>query len=161
MSVHPETAEAIATTLIRVMKVMTAMRHAAPRPHPAVDPSHYPVLFTLAPQPRRVSALAELTHSDISTVSRQVSHLCQHGLVEKIDDPQDGRAQLISLSTTGCQLITKLVEGRGEWFTHLLADWSDEDAQAFAQYLTRFGNDAESFKASHGAGLTAPSHQEH
>ncbi len=161
MPVKTETAESIASTLIRVMKVMTAMRHHAPRQHPAVDPSHYPVLFSLAAEPRRVSALADMIHSDVSTVSRQVSHLVQHELVAKIEDPEDGRAQVISLSPQGRDVIEKLHRGRGEWFTHLLAGWSDEDAQAFEHYLTRFGNDAEAFKAHLSGASPAHHDQEH
>ena len=161
MSVSRETAESIATTLVRVMKVMTAMRHHAPRQHDAVDLSHYPLLFTLAIEPRRVSVLAEMIHSDVSTVSRQVSHLVQHGLIEKIDDPEDGRAQLLSLSPTGSEVIERLIRGRGEWFEALLSDWSDTDAQSFAHLLTRFGNDVETFKAGLGAAPHLPSTQEH
>ena len=54
--VQPDTAQAISNTLIRVMKIMSAMKHRAPREHPALDPSHYPVLFCVAAEPRRVSA---------------------------------------------------------------------------------------------------------
>jgi len=159
MSVRTETAEEIATTLVRILKIMASMRHHAPRQHPAVDPSHYPLLFTLAREPRRVSALADMIHSDVSTVSRQVTHLVQHGIIEKIGDPEDGRAQLLSLSPAGTEVIEKLTRGRGEWFTVLLAGWSDEDARAFEQYLTRFGNDVEAFTDGLTA-ATAPSHQE-
>ena len=160
MSVRTETAEEIATTLVRILKIMASMRHHVPQQHPAVDPSHYPVLFNLAREPRRVSALAEMIHSDVSTVSRQVTHLVQHGIIEKIGDPEDGRAQLLSLTPVGAEVIEKLTRGRGEWFTRLLAGWSDEDAQAFEHYLTRFGNDVEAFKAGLSA-ATPPSHQEH
>ena len=114
-TVQPETAQALSHTLVRVMKIMSAMKHQAPRQHPAVDPSHYPVLFSLSGTPQRVSAVADTIHSDVSTVSRQVSHLVQHGLLEKIGDPDDGRARL-SLSPSGREVIEKLVRGRGEWF---------------------------------------------
>jgi len=145
-TVQPETAQTLSNTLVRVMKIMSAMKHQAPRQHPAVDPSHYPVLFCLSGAPLRVSAVAESIHSDVSTVSRQVSHLVQHGLLEKIGDPDDGRAQLLSLSPTGREVIDKLVRGRGQWFGQLLASWSDEDVRAFDAYLTRFGDDLEAFK---------------
>ena len=161
MPVRRETAESIATTLGRVMKVMTAMRHHAPRQHDAVDPSHYPLLFTLASDPRRVSVLAEMIHSDVSTVSRQVSHLVQYGLIAKIDDPEDGRAQLLSLSPTGSEVIERLLRARAEWFEALLSTWSDPDAQSFAHLLTRFGVDVERFKAGLGAAPPVPSTQEH
>lgn len=153
MSVQPRTAEAISNTLMRVMKVMSSMRHHAPRQHAAVDPSQYPLLFSLSGEPRRVSAVADSIHSDASTVSRQVSHLVQHGLLVKIGDPEDGRAQLLSLSPAGLEVIDKLVRGRGQWFERLLASWSDDDARTFEHYLTRFGDDLEAFKAQ----LAAPS----
>lgn len=146
-TVQPETAQTLSHTLVRVMKIMSAMKHQAPRQHPAVDPSHYPVLFCLSGTPLRVSAVADSIHSDVSTVSRQVSHLVQHGLLEKIGDPDDGRAQLLSLSPTGREVIDKLVRGRGQWFGQLLASWSDEDVRTFDAYLTRFGDDLEAFKA--------------
>jgi DNA-binding MarR family transcriptional regulator len=150
-TVQPETTQALSHTLVRVMKIMSAMKHQAPRQHPAVDPSHYPVLFCLSGNPQRVSAVADTIHSDVSTVSRQVTHLVHHGLLEKIGDPVDGRAQLLSLSPTGRKVIDELVQGRGQWFGQLLASWSDEDVRAFDAYLTRFGDDLEAFKARVGA----------
>ncbi len=161
MPVNPDTAEAMATTLVRVMKVMASMRQHAPRHHPAIDSSHYPLLFTVAGEPRRVSVVAESIHSDVSTVSRQVSHLAQHGLIEKIGDPDDGRAQLLSLTPTGVEVIEKLVRDRGQWFELLLASWSDDDAQTFEHFLTRFGDDVEAFKAALTATPAALSTQEH
>jgi DNA-binding MarR family transcriptional regulator len=152
-AVQPETAQALSHTLVRVVKIMSAMKHQAPRQHAAVDPSHYPLLFCLAGTPLRVSAVADSIHSDVSTVSRQVSHLVQHGLLLKIGDPDDGRAQLLSLSPAGREVIDKLVQGRGQWFGQLLASWSDEDVRTFDAYLTRFGDDLEGFKSR----LAAPS----
>jgi DNA-binding MarR family transcriptional regulator len=146
-AVQPETAQALSNTLVRVMKIMSAMKHQAPRQHPAIDPSHYPVLFCLSGEPQRVSAVAESIHSDVSTVSRQVTHLVHHGLLDKIGDPDDGRVQLLSLSPSGREVIDKLVRGRGQWFGQLLASWTDEDVRAFDAYLTRFGDDLEAFKA--------------
>jgi len=146
-TVQPETTQALSNTLVRVMKIMTAMKHQAPRQHPAVDQSHYPVLFCLAANPLRVSGVADTIHSDVSTVSRQVTHLVHHGLIEKIGDPVDGRAQLLSLSPSGREVIDKLIQGRGQWFGQLLESWSDQDVRAFDAYLTRFGDDLEAFKS--------------
>ncbi len=147
--VHPETAQAISRTFVRIMKIMAAMKQYAPRQHAAVDPSHYPLLFCVSDEARRVSAVAESIHSDVSTVSRQVTHLVQHGLLEKIGDPVDGRAQLLSLSPSGREVIEALVQRRGLWFEELLSSWTDEEARAFEHYLSRFGDDVEAVKAQH------------
>ena len=132
------TAERVSLGLIRVMKLMQALRHNAPRQHPAVDTAAYPVLFTVAAEPRRVSTLAELVHSDISTVSRQVTTLAAHGLLEKVSDPEDGRAQVVRLTPEGEALVARIQHTRNEWFARLLADWDHDDAADFAAHLERF-----------------------
>lgn len=160
-TVQPETAQAISHAFVRVMKIMSSMKHHAARQHPAVDPSHYPLLFCVSSAPRRVSAVADSIHSDVSTVSRQVTHLVQHGLLEKIGDPQDGRAQLLSLSPAGREVIELLIQRRGSWFEQLLSSWSDDEAKTFERYLSRFGDDVEVFKAqlsAPGFGSLDPNH---
>lgn len=137
--VDPQSAERVSLGLIRVMKLMQALRQHAPRIHPAVEAAAYPLLFNLAAEPRRVSALAECVHSDVSTVSRQVSTLVGHGLLEKVSDPDDGRAQVVRLSDEGHDLLRQLQEHRSSWFGQLLDGWSSEEAQEFATYLERFG----------------------
>jgi DNA-binding MarR family transcriptional regulator len=138
-----ETAERVSVGLIRLMKLLQAMRQHAPRIHPAVDATAYPILFNLAAEPRRVSVLAEVVHSDVSTVSRQVSTLEGHGLVDKVSDPADGRAQVVQLSTEGTALLAGITQQRTEWFRELMGDWTPEEASAFAGHLERFGADLE------------------
>ena len=138
-----ETAERVSVGLIRLMKVLQAMRQHAPRIHPAVDATAYPILFNLAAEPRRVSVLAELVHSDVSTVSRQVSTLEGHGLVAKVSDPADGRAQVVQLSAEGKTLLAGIQQQRTEWFRELMGDWTPEEASDFAGHLERFGADLE------------------
>jgi DNA-binding MarR family transcriptional regulator len=116
------------------------MRQHAPRLHPAVDSAAYPVLFHLAAEPRRVSALADCVHSDVSTVSRQVSTLVTHGLLEKVTDPDDRRAQVVRLSDEGQALLARIQQYRHEWFTALLQGWTTEEASDFADHLERFGS---------------------
>jgi len=132
------TAERFSVDLVRLVKLLKAVRQHAPRVHPAVDTMAYPLLFNLAAEPRRVSALAECIHSDISTTSRQVSSLVGHGLVEKLSDPEDGRAQVVSLSDEGRKLLGAIHHQRTAWFEELLEGWSTEDASTFASHLERF-----------------------
>ena len=138
-----QTAERVSVGLIRLMKLLQALRQHAPRIHPAVDATAYPVLFNLAAEPRRVSVLAECVHSDVSTVSRQVSTLEGHGLVDKVSDPDDGRAQVVRLSGEGQTLLAGIQQPRTEWFRELMADWTAEEASDFAGHLERFGADLE------------------
>lgn len=114
------------------------MRQLAPRIHPAVEPSHYPVLFALRDGPLRIGDLAERTLSDASTTSRQITHLDRSGLVEKLPDPNDGRAQVVGLTGEGSQLLATIVQRRDGWFAAVLADWPDEDLHTLATYLDRF-----------------------
>jgi DNA-binding MarR family transcriptional regulator len=145
MAISLETATRLNIELVRVLKVFQSLRQHAPKVHPGVEPASYPILFNLIAAPQRVSVLAELVYSDISTVSRQVTTLVSHGLLEKVSDPQDGRACMVSLSSEGSALVERLKTTRGEWFRQVLKDWEPADAEALGDYLERF---ATSFQVS-------------
>lgn len=138
MSVSRESAAELATGLIKVMRLMHSRKTQAPRIHPGVDVASYPLLLNLTAEPRRVSGLADCVHSDVSTVSRQVSALASLGLVTKVSDPDDGRAQLLTLTDEGQRLLDRLAEQRTNWFHALLQDWSEPDVATFCGYLGRF-----------------------
>jgi len=129
--------------LIRVVKLLHHVRQQSPRQHPQVDPMAYPLLFNLKVAPMRVSALAEALHSDVSTVSRQVSTLVELGFVARGPDPDDGRAQALSLTDAGGNLLSAIREGRDRWLQGLLANWSDDDVTAFSTHLRHFASDLE------------------
>jgi DNA-binding MarR family transcriptional regulator len=137
MAISHDTAAQLSHELVRLMKLFQSLRQHAPRLHPGVDTASYPILFNLQNGPRRVSDLAGCVHSDVSTVSRQVTGLATHGLLEKVPDPQDGRAQVLSLTSDGTDLLERLKDQRGEWFRSILADWSEEEAKAFIGSLER------------------------
>jgi DNA-binding MarR family transcriptional regulator len=77
-------------------------------------------------------------------VSRQVSALVAHDLLEKVSDPDDGRAQVVRLSGEGQALVDRIRIDRNEWFRTLLDDWTPEEARDFATHLERFGDALES-----------------
>src|SRR3954452_21927503 len=67
-----------------------------------LDPAAAQLLVWLAKQgPSRQGELAECTFLDPSTVSRRISQLVQHGLVERRADPADGRAVQLLLTGKG------------------------------------------------------------
>jgi len=153
MAISLETATRLNMELVRVLKLFQSMRQHAPKVHPGVEPASYPILFNLIAAPQRVSVLAECVFSDTSTVSRQVTTLVSHGLLEKVSDPQDGRAWVVSLSTEGAALVEQLKAARGQWFREVLQDWEPADAEALGDYLERF---ATSFQMSKAAPFQLP-----
>jgi DNA-binding MarR family transcriptional regulator len=138
MAISLENATRLSIEMSRVMKLFGSMRQHTPKVHPGVEPASYPILFNLTAGPQRVSLLAEHVYSDVSTVSRQVTTLFSYGLLDKVTDPHDGRACMVSLSTEGVELVEHLKTSRGEWFRQLLQDWEPADAQVFTDYLERF-----------------------
>jgi DNA-binding MarR family transcriptional regulator len=142
------TTDRVSLGLVRLMKLLQSMKLHAPRLHPAVDATAYPLLFNLLAQPRRVSALADVIHSDVSTVSRQVSTLVGHGLLEKVSDPEDGRAQVVRLTDEGHTLLHAIQQQRTEWFRDLMDDWTPDQVSDFADHLERFGSALETNRES-------------
>ena len=146
MAISLDSATRLSTDLVRIVKLFHSLRQHAPKLHPGVEPGSYPILFNLVAEPRRVSQLADCVHSDVSTVSRQVTTLVSHGLLDKVADAQDGRAFMVSLSEEGAELVERLKVSRGEWFRAMLQDWEPADAEAFGDYLERFATSFESSK---------------
>jgi DNA-binding MarR family transcriptional regulator len=117
--------------------------------HPdAVDRATYLLLVHLAKDgARRAGALAEAVHSDPSTVSRQVAHLVQLGLVERVADPADGRATLLVATDEGRRVFDENRQLRNRGIASLMSEWPDDDRRTFARLLTRFTDSFESHKA--------------
>ncbi len=145
--------------LVRTMKLLQSMKHHAPRAHPEVDPMAYPVLFTLSCRPSRLSELADKVYADVSTMSRQVTHLVGLGMIDRLPDPDDGRAQLLTVTDAGVQLLDDLRRGRETWLRGLLEGWSEPDVRTFTDYLQRFADAVERSRGAlpHEAAATSPS----
>lgn len=129
----------IGVDLSRIVKSLMALRSRSqvPLPHAGIDYPQLPILFALSTGPSRVSDLATCIHSDISTVSRQVATLASLGLLHRVADPQDGRAQLISLTPDGARAIEGITTARAAWIRTMLADWSPQETEDLAQNLER------------------------
>jgi DNA-binding MarR family transcriptional regulator len=138
MAISLEGATQLSVEMSRVMKLFGSLRQHAPKVHPAVEPASYPILFSLTAGPARVSLFAEHVYCDVSTVSRQVTTLVSIGLLDKVSDPHDDRACMVSLSNEGGALVEHLKASRVEWFRQLLQDWEPADAQVFTDDLQRF-----------------------
>ena len=130
---------AFGDALVRVMKIMAAVKQRAPRAHPDVDPMGYPLMFNLREEPRRVSDIAAALHLDVSTVSRQVSQLVAKGFVERLADACGRQAenQPRALRALGAFVPSPEVDavgGEGERGFHVVVD--DERDAALAAELS-------------------------
>ena len=93
--------------------------------------------------PVRASAIAECLQFDPSTVSRQVAAMVKDGLVERVADPEDGRASTLVLTPKADAVLVAHDDVRIRHFADMLADWDEPDLRRFAALLRRFTDDYE------------------
>ena len=89
------------------------------------------------------SDLAESFGVHKSTISRSISTLQKLGLVERVADPHDGRAQLLTASLDAARRIDESRERGHGWLAEVLTEWSTSERNAFANGLARFNTAAE------------------
>ena len=123
--------------LIRRVKRVIGERSAAV--HPDLQPASYLMLAYLGQHgPMRASAAAEMFHIDKGAISRQVTHLVELGLVERTQDPDDGRASLISATPSAVERLTAVAENRRQWLDERLGDWDAAELEEFTRILGRY-----------------------
>jgi DNA-binding MarR family transcriptional regulator len=111
-------------------------------PGDEVDIAAFHVLKTLCHHgPMRLSSLASALELDASTVSRHARHLEDRGLVERTDDPDDGRASRVAISEQGVSCLDKCTEARRVIVADILSGWSDQDREQLRVLLNRFQHD--------------------
>jgi DNA-binding MarR family transcriptional regulator len=133
------------STLFR--RARSAQMLLARRVHPEMDAAGYALisqieLGTAGGGPGvRASDVAQSIGLDKSTVSRGLTHLESLGLIERIEDPDDGRARLLRLTATGSAGFNAMRIQRQTEFRALLARWDTPDLAALAKLLSRLNTD--------------------
>jgi DNA-binding MarR family transcriptional regulator len=123
--------------MVRRIRRVIALRARAV--HPDLAPSSYLMLTYVAEHgPLRASGIADQFDIDKGAVSRQVGHLTELGLLERITDPDDGLALLVSVSVEGRTRLAEVARHRRKWLDERLGDWSEEDLAAFVETLGRY-----------------------
>lgn len=125
----------------------SAQMQLARRVHPEMDAAGYALisqidLGTTTSRPGvRASDVAQALGLDKSTVSRGLSHLESLGLIERVGDPDDGRARLLRLTETGAARFGAMRAQRQAEFRAILARWDTADLSDLARLLSRLNLD--------------------
>lgn len=88
--------------------------------------------------PVRMSALASWLSVDKSTITIEVRRLELAGLVERMADPSDRRAVLISATHEGKVAIERHQRTAQKVYSTLVGKWSEGDRADLARLLDRF-----------------------
>jgi DNA-binding MarR family transcriptional regulator len=140
-----DTTDAVENALIPLVRYLASprtWRQIAGTADIPLDRARYVVLRAVAEtEPVRTTALAEHVGVDPSTMSRHVTLLDQAGYVTRTADPDDGRAQAVSLTPAGREVMEKARAARHDLITDALADWDDADRTRLAALLGRLADD--------------------
>jgi DNA-binding MarR family transcriptional regulator len=91
--------------------------------------------------PMRLMALASAALCDSSTVSRQVATLVARGYIERLRDPDDGRACLLKPTESAHERYRRSIDARVAREQEVLSSWSEADRVRFAELLSRYSQD--------------------
>jgi len=130
----PETAE---DALLSLMMAL-GRRLRQKQPGDVIDYSAFPILKLLLHQgPMRLSALAQALRLDASTVSRHARQLEDRGLLERTDDPDDGRASRVEVSEAGRASLEQAFEARHHVISAALEGISESERETLRDLLHR------------------------
>jgi DNA-binding MarR family transcriptional regulator len=133
--------EQLATEVSTLLRLIHPLKAAAARDGGGglgQDRSAMLLLFPLMDGPQRPGTLAELCHTDPSTISRQVAELARRELVRREPDPSDGRASLLAITDAGREVCERVRTLRRELLAAAVAGWTDAELDTFAGLLGRF-----------------------
>lgn len=125
----------------------SASLRLARRVHPDMDAAGYALISQIELGTAsggagvRASDVAQTLGLDKSTVSRGITQLENLGLIERVGDPDDGRARLLRLTTTGAESFGAMRAQRQTEFRAILERWNPTDLADLGRLLARLNND--------------------
>lgn len=135
----PEAVAGLAQALTRHVRALHVLKAQVARAQTEAERAMHTVLFVLHDLgPQRVSALAEHLATDPSTTSRQTAELVRRELLERLPDPDDGRASLLAVTAAGHEVVVSMRAKRQELLGRAVEDWTDAEVDDLTRSLDRF-----------------------
>lgn len=132
-----------------VPKVMRFMRAEARRQQqPFLSLSQLRVLAFLERCPEAsLSEVADYLDVSRSTMSAMIERLVQRSLVDRMEDPQERRRVILTLTTTGAEYLHQVCEVIRSQVAGVLANLSDTQLHQVMEGIALLGEAFEDFKA--------------
>jgi DNA-binding MarR family transcriptional regulator len=118
---------------LRVAIMHTSRRLRIEGSGDAVTPGQYSVLAALKSTSSTLRDLAERERVQPPAMTRTVAALVERGLVDRIEDPQDRRQILVSLTPAGRRVLSDARNQRNEWLARRLADLDPAERRLLAE----------------------------
>lgn len=99
----------------------------------ALAPHQFSVLVQLEKGFDRPSTLARAECVSAPSMTRTVNALVDRGLVERSDDPGDGRARILSLTVDGREALKTVRRSRDAWMITRIDDLSDQECETLQE----------------------------
>lgn len=107
--------------------------------HPDLEASAYGLLVQLREHgPQRPTDLADHVGVGKATITRQLKPLESLGFIERLPDPDDGRAHLMALTEKGRTRMAEVRSLRGDRLRRHLDAWPEDDVRTLTALLARF-----------------------
>ncbi|GAA4912448.1 DNA-binding MarR family transcriptional regulator [Nonomuraea thailandensis] len=94
-----------------------------------------------AGEPRRIGKIAESLQVESPHVTRHVAALERRGLVERVRDPDDGRAWRIALTEDGGHAALACRRAASQWFEAVLSGWPEPERAELARLMGKLADD--------------------
>jgi DNA-binding MarR family transcriptional regulator len=136
---RPGAAEAVERELAMLFRrARNISTLVAAQVHPDLDPASYSLLLMVDDAGSlRGMDVADRTGLDKSTVSRQIATLVDLDLLERVPDPDDGRARRIQLSKQGHARLAEVRQQRRKHLHSEFVSWSTAELRDLARLLAR------------------------
>ncbi len=134
-----DTQQQLGAMLVRARR---SFRARAAEIHPELQPMGYSALLLLSRGDKlHQGSLPELLDTDKATVSRLIKQLEVLGLIFRTVDPDDARAQLVSLTVEGRTRYEASMSVAHQLLVNRLSQWDVQEVRRFAELLERLNED--------------------